>query len=141
MGRADLKREIEDFLEAYRAAFDRLDGEAIADLYAVPSGLLAGRAYVHWARREEIVANLSALCAIYARDGYAGARREGFEVVPLGADSVLTNVSWRLERSHGGLPHRFRTAYNLVRSTDGWRVLLCTAYEEESPGRDRSRRP
>jgi len=77
---ACLEREIAAFLELYRQAFDMLDADAIADLYAVPSGIVSGSVHVHWPTRDAIVANMRALCTIYRDTGDGGqemSRRDG----------------------------------------------------------------
>ena len=45
------------------------------------------------------------------------------------ADLTNADLRWTIEW-RDGQPWRFNTTYNLVRSADGWRVLLCTAYTE-----------
>ena len=126
----ELQREVSRFLEAYKAAFDRLDGRAIAALFSEPSGLLSGSTYVHWPTRKDVERNMRALCEIYRRDGYREASHESFEVLQLGAHSALVDVRWRIDRAEG-TPRRFGTAYHLVRKDARWWVLLCIAYEEE----------
>ena len=81
--------------------------------------------------RSEVVAFL---------DGYAEASCQSFEIKILGRHSVLVDVLWRIERARAAEPQRFHTAYNLVRQEEGWRVLLCTAYEEARPTRSRAPR-
>lgn len=58
-----LPPEIRAFFDRYRDAFDRLDGDAIAQLYAVPVGIVTGGAYRHWPDFESIRGNMAALCA------------------------------------------------------------------------------
>jgi ketosteroid isomerase-like protein len=123
--------EIRAFFEHYREAFDRLDGEAVARLYAVPSGIASDSGYTHWPTFEPIRANMVALCELYRENGYASARFEPVAVLAQGDNHVVVDVSWHIERSGEREPWRFNTTYNLMRTAQGWRVLLCTAYSEK----------
>jgi hypothetical protein len=122
--------EIRDFFEHYREAFDRLDGDAVARLYAVPSGILTADGYRHWPDFASVRANMVALCELYRRNGYVAARFEPAWVLEQGPTAAVADVVWRIERDGGREPWNFHTTYNLVRSPVGWRVLLCTAYDE-----------
>ena len=122
--------EIRAFFEQYRNAFDRLDGNAVARLYAVPSGIASDGGYTHWPAFEPIEANMVALCRLYLEHGYSRAHFEPNFYFSQGDDFAIADLSWRIERTEDREPWRFSTTYNLVRSKEGWRVLLCTAYSE-----------
>jgi ketosteroid isomerase-like protein len=122
--------EILAFFESYRAAFDALDGDAVARLYAVPSGIASDTGYMHWSSFEPIRANMIALCALYRENGYAAAGFEPRHVVEQGERFALADVRWQIKRNAGQTPWQFDTTYNLMRTQEGWRVLLCTAYSE-----------
>ena len=125
-----LPPEIGAFFDRYRDAFNRLDGEAVARCFALPSGILMGGSYVHWPDLEVVRDNMLRLCAQYRSHGYRQARYEIAWGTMLGPDACIVALAWQIDR-HGELePWRFHTAYNLARSPEGWRILLCTAYEE-----------
>lgn len=126
-----MEAEIRAFFEHYREAFDRLDGEAVARLYAVPSGIASDSGYTHWPTFEPIRANMIALCELYRENGYVSARFEPVTVHAQGDNYVIADVCWHIERSGEREPWRFNTTYNLMRTAQGWRVLLCTAYSEK----------
>jgi uncharacterized protein (TIGR02246 family) len=123
--------EIRAFFDSYREAFNRLDGEAVARLYAVPSGIVSDRGYTHWQSFEPIAQNMVALCELYAENGFASAAYEPVAFIEQGNDLAVADVSWNIERTDGQEPWRFNTTYNLMRMAKGWRVLLCTAYREK----------
>lgn len=123
--------EIHRFFEEYRDAFDALDGDAIARLYAVPSGLVTAEGYVHWPAFDPIRRNMTELCRRYREHGYVAARFEPAAFLPQGEDFAVVDLRWHIERDAGGAPWRFHTTYNLRRTSAGWRVLLATAYEEK----------
>ena len=123
--------EIRAFFEHYREAFDRLDGEAVARLYAVPSGIASDSGYTHWATFEPIRANMVALCTLYRENGYASATFDPVAFLAQGENHAVVDLLWSIERSGKLEPWRFKTTYNLMRTAVGWRVLLCTAYDEK----------
>jgi len=123
--------EIRAFFELYREAFDRLDGEAVALLYAVPSGIASDSGYTHWPAFEPIRANMVALCELYREHGYASATFEPVAFLAQGENYAVADISWNIERTEQRESWRFNTTYNLTRTRDGWRVLLCTAYSEK----------
>lgn len=47
-----MPQHIRAFLEAYRNAFNDLDGQAVANLYAEPSGIAKDAVYTHWPNRD-----------------------------------------------------------------------------------------
>jgi hypothetical protein len=122
--------DIQQFFQRYRDAFNALDGAAVAGLYAVPSGIAQDRQYTHWATPEPIRHNMVALCDLYRQRGYVRADFEPGAFLPQGDDHAVVDLQWTIEWSTGAEPWRFGTTYNLVRTEDGWRVLLCTAYAE-----------
>ncbi|MDR0777508.1 MAG: nuclear transport factor 2 family protein [Azonexus sp.] len=122
--------EIRAFFDRYRDAFNALDGEAVAQLYAVPSGIVSAQQYTHWPVFEPIAENMAALCKLYADHGFRSASYEPSAFIQQGEHCAVSDLSWVIERTEGQEPWRFNTTYNLLRTPEGWRVLLCTAYEE-----------
>jgi ketosteroid isomerase-like protein len=123
--------DIRAFFESYRSAFNALDGEAVAKLYAVPSGIASDTGYEHWPAYEPIRDNMVALCKLYKENGYVQASFEPETCLQQGEQYAMADLRWRIERSGGQPAWEFNTAYNLMRTAEGWRVLLCTAYSEK----------
>ncbi|WP_148716564.1 hypothetical protein [Chitinolyticbacter meiyuanensis] len=119
------------FFASYRAAFDALDGEAVATHYHEPSGIVTAEGYVHWPKRADACANMVALCALYREQGYATAGYELVAYLPQGLHGAFVTLAWQITRRDGLPPWRFHTAYNLLHTAAGWHVLLCTAYDEQ----------
>ena len=124
--------EIRQLLERYRDAFNSLDGEAVANLYAVPSGITQDGNFTHWAEFEPIASNMVALCNLYRERGYESAEFEVGAFLQQGENYAIADLRWRINWSTGAEPWQFNTTYNLVLTSQGWRVLLCTAYSETS---------
>ncbi len=123
--------QLRAFFERYRDAFNALDGEAVARLYAVPSGIASDTGYEHWPAYEPIRDNMVALCKLYRDNGYLEARVEPERCIEQGERYAVADLRWHIERTGGQAPWQFNTTYNLMRAPDGWRVLLCTAYSEQ----------
>ncbi len=117
------------FLDTYRDAFNGLDGDAVAALYAEPSGISQGGRHTHWPDRAAVAANMRALCTQYREQGFVRAAFEPRLTLPLGDHDALIEVDWRIERASAP-PWRFATAYHLARGPSGWQVRLCIAHEE-----------
>jgi hypothetical protein len=122
--------EIRAFFESYRVAFNALDGEAVARLYAVPSGIADETGYEHWPTFEPIRKNMVALCALYRENGYVSAEFEPAAFIFQGERFGVADIAWKIQWREKE-PSRFNTTYNLMRTKEGWRVLLCTAYSEQ----------
>jgi hypothetical protein len=123
--------EIRAFFESYRRAFNALDGDLIARLYAVPSGIASDGGYEHWPSFESIRENMVALCKLYRENGYVEATFEPGAFIEQSERFAVADVRWSIERTEAQLPLRFSTTYNLMRTPEGWKVLLCTAYSEK----------
>ena len=107
-----------------------MDGNVVADLYAEPSGIAQDGTYTHWPSRQRVAENMTALCRSYEDKGFVRADFELVQFIDQGKDHAVAVILWRIEWNDGKEPWRFKTSYNLVRHTQGWQVLLCTAYSE-----------
>jgi hypothetical protein len=118
------------FFDSYRAAFDRLDPEAIADHFLVPAILSTNGAYIAWTARGDVVTNMRTLCARYRTARFRAASWELLDVIVMPPLHVFADVCWTIDHEPPAPSARFRTAYQLRRDGDRWRILLCIAYEE-----------
>ncbi len=128
--------EVAAFFERYRAAFDSLDGDAVADLWQTPCAIASSHAadahagLTWWHDDAPMRDNMRALCEVYRRSGYARATFELRGITPMGAHHAFADVAWTLHRADGSLLQAFRTGYQLMRGENGLRVLLCIAHDE-----------
>lgn len=131
------RAEVEQFFEAYRDNFNRLDGDAVADAWHPQSAIThrskdAKHADVKmWTEDTPMRENMRALCDVYRNAGYANANYTLDEFVPLGQHHAFALLSWTIQRNDGSTMQSFRTGYNLMRGQDGVRVILATAFEED----------
>jgi hypothetical protein len=126
------RREVLAFFRRYRAAFDRLDGDAVADLWHTPASIADHARVTHWADEAPMRDNMRALCALYRDAGYHRAEFELLGHLPLGRDQSFAQLRWTLTRRDGSVLQRFGTGYHLVRSERGVRVLTAAAYQENT---------
>ena len=131
------REETQAFFEVYRDAFNRLDGDAVADLWNEPSGITdaagpdAQPRLTWWANDAPMRANHRALCEAYRDSGYGRADFEIEQHQPLGRHHAFAHVHWRLQRADGSLLQQFHTGYQLMRTSRGPRVLLAVAHQED----------
>ena len=125
-----MPREIREFFESYRDAFNALDGNAVAEFYAEPSGIAQDGTYTHWPERPSVAENMTALCKLYIEKGFVRADFEPRQFIDQGEKYAVADVQWRIDWNTGQASWSFKTTYNLVRTAQGWRVMLCTAYSE-----------
>ena len=82
--------EVQAFFETYRDAFNRLDGDAVADLWHTPSAITnsgeAAAQLTWWSEDEPMRANHRALYGLYRSSGYQRAEFEIANCVGLGPD-------------------------------------------------------
>ena len=127
--------EAHEFFERYRDAFNRLDGDAVAELWHTSSGITDSKGGIGqltwWSEDAPMRANHRALCSLYRAEGYHHADFALVDCISLGARHAFANLHWTLWRSDGSLLQDFHTGYNLLRTPSGPKVLLVTAYEED----------
>ncbi len=128
--------DITAFFTTYRDAFNRLDGDAVADLWHSPSGItdsgatLAQAQLTWWTAEAPMRANMRALCEAYRSNGFADAQFEVMDAVPMGANHAFARLRWVLRRTDGTVLQQFGTGYHVLRGANGWRVLMAVAYAE-----------
>jgi hypothetical protein len=132
------RTETQAFFEAYRDAFNRLDGDAVADLWHGRSAISStGRAgagsaaeLTWWSEDAPMRHNHRALCEVYRGADYGRADFVIEAHVPMGADHAFAHLHWTLQRRDGSALQQFHTGYQLLRTAHGPRVLLAVAHEE-----------
>ncbi len=127
-----LSGDLKAFFDSYREAFDRLDPGAIALHYHVPSMLIDNDHCLIWATEDAVLANMRALTEYYRADGFDHATFEARNVLQLQRDSAIVDIGWVIDRTDDLVKRQFGTAYNLKRTAHGWRITVCTAYEERA---------
>ncbi len=131
------RTETEAFFATYRDAFNRLDGDAVADLWHCASGITDspgdGRyaQLTWWPEDAPMRANHRALCGVYRQAGYGRADFSIEQHLPLGANHAFAHLRWTITRADGSLLQQFHTGYQLLRTAQGPKVLLAVAHAED----------
>jgi hypothetical protein len=131
------RAEAHAFFASYRDHFNRLDGDAVANLWNACSGIAhASSSDGHgvctmWPDDAPMRNNMRALCDAYRKSGYAHAEFQIEKHEAMGANHAFSVLHWRLYRSDDSLLQAFHTGYQLLRTAQGIRVLLATQYEED----------
>jgi hypothetical protein len=124
-----MPRDVTKFFEQYRDAFNRLDSDAIANLYCVPSGIVSNRGLTAWQAREPIAENMVALCALYRANGYKQAHFQPSHFISQGTDFAVADVAWTIEREAGAAGGRESRTHPRSIVSDAGRSDRGTSYE------------
>ncbi len=84
--------EIRAFFESYRDAFNALNGRAVAEFYAEPSGIAQDGTYTHWPERKRVAENMMALCKLYEERGFIRADFEPCQFIGQGEKYAVADV-------------------------------------------------
>jgi hypothetical protein len=131
------RTETQQFFEGYRDAFNRLDGNAVADLWHDASGITDARPgedsarLTWWPEDAPMRVNHLALCDLYSKADYGRADFELQEHVSMGPAHAFAHIHWTLKRRDGSLLQQFHTGYQLIKTARGPRVLLAIAHSEK----------
>jgi hypothetical protein len=131
------RTEVQHFFERYQHAFNRCDGDAVADLWHSSSGIahpVNGKPYAAltwWPIDTPMRANMHALCTLYRAQDFDHADFEIITCMPMGNDHAFAVLHWTLVRKDQSCLQSFHTAYNLMRGEAGPKVILATQFEED----------
>jgi hypothetical protein len=118
-----LEQEMTAFLERYNEAF-KIDGEHIAEFYAVPTITMRGDGSIHcFQTRDEIVKFFQGVTDTYKGEGTTTATINDLTAVALGERCTLVTLTWKNLRDDGSIAREWRQSYNIVRLAGGLRIL------------------
>jgi hypothetical protein len=119
------RHDIEEFLDAYRNAFEAFDASAVADLFTYPCQITSDageRPVTTVADREAWVGQLERLLATYREIGVRSAEILDAQVTEPSPRLVQTTVRWRLLDQAGARIYDFDAAYILLDVGQGMRI-------------------
>jgi ketosteroid isomerase-like protein len=122
--------DIRRLLWSFAESFNNFDPKGVAKHFTVPYTVASDHGLACFRTEDEALTNARALIGIYKNWGYERAR-----LVDLGlqqrSDRFCSVVaSWEVQRRGNQEPWAFRTAYELIKQPDGWRIYCCTAFDE-----------
>ncbi|AMC36514.1 hypothetical protein [Janthinobacterium sp. B9-8] len=129
MATQQIHTEIEQFFNTYCLAYNQQNSPNIARVFAVPSGIAQHGQYTHFPSPDSTASNMQKLCQWYAEHGFLKASFKINQLFLQGAQHAIADINWQIERKQQA-PWQFHTTYNLIKTSQGWLILLCTAYEE-----------
>lgn len=122
--------QILQFFNSYCTAYNQLDSSRITEHFALPSGIAQQGKYFHFTENEALLDNMLALCEHYRQDGFVSADYQVSTLLPQGQQHCIVDIAWTITRAKPKQPTQFQTTYNLIQLESGWRIQLCTAYQE-----------
>ena len=122
-----LELEMSDFFDRQYNEAWKFGGDEIAKLYCVPTVTMRGDGSIHCLQsHEELARFFQGVLDTYKGQGHAGTTMHDLSVVPIGARSALATMTWKMLRADGSTIREWRQSYNVVRLTEGWRILVST---------------
>ena len=119
-----LRSEVQRFFDAFVSAFREFDGNLIAQRYAAPYlSLNAASVLQQFNTQEETGRYFQRIVDQYHLQGCRTCRFNDLEVTSLGSNCALASVTWELLRSDGSIISAWRESYNLMRTSDGFRIF------------------
>ena len=119
------EQRVRSFFDAYRAAFERYDAAAIADLFAYPGHVTSDAGEVGLipvTSRDTWIAQLERLLAMYGALDVGSAQLLDLHVVELSPRLLQASGHWGLRDRTGAALYDFQATYTLVERDDALRI-------------------
>ncbi len=129
---SETAQSVTEFFESYRAAFERSDSAAIADLFAYPCHIASDQGEIDLisvATRQEWIGQIERLLGGYRTIGVASARILELTTSELSPRLVQAILHWGLHDKAGGILYDFRAIYTLA-AIDGALRITAIAHNE-----------
>jgi len=124
--------ELRELIQDYRATWEKVmnDKEDVASLnrfFHVPCTMVGADGAVSTFRAPtELQAFNTSRRDLFKKGGAVKPKLRGCDIVTLGTRCALVSANWELCRADDSVERAWRHYYNLVRTSDGWKVLLST---------------
>jgi hypothetical protein len=118
--------DVKAFFEAYCAAFEALDVEAIADCVAYPSHIVSDGddvTMIAMSNRQDCLTAMNRVVVLHRQLGAPSGRIHDLSILTL--SPRLVQASLRMDVLDGGsrLLYDFQASYSLARFADAWRIV------------------
>lgn len=117
---------MEELLNNYAAAFDKLDPKLIANLYRLPCAISDADGVQTFTDRPTLVSKFSKNCQTLRQLGYQKAKFTILSVEQLGNNELLVHVGWRV--STGNADIDFRALYICHQIEQRWFLFSANVY-------------
>jgi hypothetical protein len=127
-----MPREVREFFDAYRDAFNRLNGRDVSAFYQVPSMISSATGPGLFTDAQTLMDNNEKLCELYRRSGFVRTEYREVAAIPQGENFCVVDLEWSIHRE-GQPPQVFNTTYQLVRrdAASAWKIEHVAAYSEK----------
>jgi hypothetical protein len=124
--------DVRAFFDAYRDAFNRLDGREVSAFYQVPSMISSAVGPGLFTDAESLIANNEKLCEIYRDSGFVRTDYREGGAMPQSTNFFVVDLEWSIHREQQP-PQVFNTTYQLVRrdTASAWKIEHIAAYSEK----------
>ncbi len=121
---------IRDLFDAYAAAFDDFDAEAIAGLFAYPTVIWQFDRGNMFDTDEDLIENIEALLSVLDSEGVVHSEYV-VESLSISGPTALVAVSWVQERTDGDVALAFTCHYHLVNIDEEW--IIASIFNVNAP--------
>jgi ketosteroid isomerase-like protein len=121
---------VQEFMQSYRAAWERRDLDEIVTMYGLPMLALQADGSRHCLHDEaECRQFFGAALDRYAATGFEAAELVVDDVIAAGRKVMLVAATWTLKREPGIVLMSARFTYNVRDGGDGWKIYASTPHE------------
>jgi ketosteroid isomerase-like protein len=115
--------EIRNFFESYAKTYDAFDVREMSSYVTCPLVTVYEGKATHHGSPREVEEFFSQLLVWFRSIEHGTASVSALDVQALGQKSAFASIVWRSTRSDGTTFSEWPTAYHLVKSENGWKIL------------------
>lgn len=120
--------ELHRLFAAYAHAFDAFDAAGIAAFYHLPCLMVRASSVALFTTCDALQKNMEDLLAMHRLQDFGTAEFADLHVVDLEDALAIVAVTWTIHTRAHAVLWQFGTTYNLLRTTDGWKILVATTH-------------
>lgn len=119
--------DAEQFFAEYGRVFDTWDMEAFSKMFCEPFVSVRPDGTVASMPTNKVAQEFfETVLEVWKKEGYKTFGMRDFDVTPIGTNSALVTLTWELLDSAGDMIRDWRQSYNLLNTSDGWKVITST---------------
>ncbi|MCW8091998.1 hypothetical protein [Alteromonas sp. ASW11-130] len=118
---------MEELFRNYTAAFDALNGNAIASLYRLPCAISDADGVQTYTEKSALVAKFSANCKTMESIGYQKALFNILDRQELSSEEMVVNIAWRVVTGRSNID--FRSLYLCHQINHAWLIFSANVYQ------------
>jgi hypothetical protein len=122
----ELNEEVSAFFESYRAAFEALDVDAIANCVAYPSHITSDGeevVLIPMTNRQECLAAMDAVVVLHRKLGAPAGRIHDLSIMEFSPRLVQTSLRMEVLDGTSSFLYDFQATYTLAKFSGAWRIV------------------